>query len=67
MIDRLDIRQEAGLLLPGERDRMNTIVEELESIWNMEEIKARQISIERIIRREIEIQLIFRLWLTRGT
>jgi len=37
----LDISYEAGSLLPGQKERMDTIILELENIWNMEEIKAR--------------------------
>jgi len=41
--DILDIKQEASILSPVERDRMDNIIRDLEAIWNMEEVKARQI------------------------
>jgi hypothetical protein len=34
--DSLDIKYEQGCLLPGQKDRMKTIISELEGIWNME-------------------------------
>ncbi|XP_066365111.1 uncharacterized protein [Miscanthus floridulus] len=40
--ENLDLKYEVGLLLPGERNRMDLIVQDIESIWNLEEIKARQ-------------------------
>jgi hypothetical protein len=59
--ETLDIKYESGHLLLGEKTRMNTIVVELESIWNMEEIKKLSSGPEREILREgIGIYLIFR-------
>ena len=40
--ENLDLKYEVGLLLPGEGNRMDLIVQDIESIWNLEEIKARQ-------------------------
>jgi phosphomevalonate kinase len=49
--ETLDIKYEFGHLLLGEKARMDTIVVELESFWNMEEIKkAKQQSRERNIK-----------------
>jgi len=40
--DSLDRRYESGILSPREKERMERIVCELEKIWSLEEIKARQ-------------------------
>lgn len=48
--DLLDLKQDAGSLLPEERSRMKNISEDLDRIWCMEEMKARQRSRDRIIR-----------------
>jgi hypothetical protein len=46
----LDIRYETETLLPGQKTRMDNILGELESILNMEEMKARQRSRERRVK-----------------
>lgn len=33
--EKLDMKYEAGLLLTGDKDRMNLIVQDLENIWNL--------------------------------
>jgi hypothetical protein len=48
--DMLDIKYESGSLLPGQEDRMDVILALLEGIWNMEEVKVRQRTSDRIIK-----------------
>ena len=48
--DHLDNRYELGSLLPGQKERMSDILKELEDIWNMEEMKARQRSRDRNVK-----------------
>jgi len=48
--DNLDAKYEAGILLPGEKKKMDDIMRDLESIWSLEEIKARQRSREKNVR-----------------
>jgi hypothetical protein len=50
--DELDIRYESGGLLPGQKDRVEVIMIELEKICNMEEFKAKQRSRDRSIKEE---------------
>lgn len=49
--DTLGLRYETGLLLPAEKKRMDEIVKELDNILSLEEIKARQRSRDRNIKK----------------
>lgn len=48
--DNLDLKYEAGLLLPREKKKMDDIMRDLENIWSLEEIKARRRSRDRIVK-----------------
>lgn len=63
--DLLDKKYELGTLPPGQKDRMDTILADLERIWNMEEIKAKQRSKIGILEKEIGILLTSRQLRTR--
>lgn len=47
----MGLRYETGLLLPAEKKRMDEIVKELDNILSLEEIKARQRSRDRNIKK----------------
>jgi hypothetical protein len=45
--EELDIKQEKGLLSLLERSRMDVIINDLEALWRLEEIRVRQRSRDR--------------------
>jgi hypothetical protein len=58
-LNRLDLLAEQSMLFVGELDRIRVIKTQLEKLWLMDEIRARQRSRDRDIRRGQEQNLFF--------